>query len=80
MEVLRLHRGTSGQLVTVQTIWLTGDDMVSNDVTVNAPISPVDVEATPARDLAEVLSEVRADARALAGDYLVETEVPHGGE
>lgn len=52
--------------------------MFSIDLTIQTPA--VDVVETPVRDLAEVLREVRADARALAGDYLAETEVPHGGE
>ena len=54
--------------------------MFSMDVTVKSSNPTVDSAATPVRDLAEVLNEVRADARALAGDYLAETEVPHGGE
>lgn len=53
--------------------------MFSIEVTVKAQ-APADVVENPVRDLAEVLNEVRADARALAGDYLAETEVPHGGE
>jgi hypothetical protein len=54
--------------------------MFSMDLTVKTQTPPADVAEAPVRDLAEVLSEVRADARALAGDYLAETEVPHGGE
>lgn len=54
--------------------------MFSIEVTVKTPNPSVDIAEAPVRDLAEVLSEVRADARALAGDYLAETEVPHGGE
>ena len=53
--------------------------MFSIEVTVKGP-APADVVENPVRDLAGVLNEVRADARALAGDYLAETEGPHGGE
>ena len=52
--------------------------MFSIDVTVKSQNPPADV--TEVRDLAEVLNEVRVDACALGGDYLAETEVPHGGE
>lgn len=37
-------------------------------------------EATPVRDLFEVLNSIRIDAAASAPRYLKETEVPYGGE
>jgi hypothetical protein len=38
------------------------------------------LEATPVRDLFEVLSSIRTDAAANAPQYLNETKVPYGGE
>jgi hypothetical protein len=53
--------------------------MYSIDLNVKTQDPPADME-TPVRELSEVLSQIRSDARALAADYLAETEVPHGGE
>lgn len=63
-------------------IWPAGDGMIRNDVSVNErQLAPADAaETTPARDLDQVLLDVRNDAGAGAPKYLTETEVPYGGE
>ena len=56
--------------------------MVRKDVSINEQqLAPADAaETAPARDLEQVLFEVRNDAAVAAPKYLTETEVPYGGE
>jgi hypothetical protein len=63
-------------------IWPAGDGMVRKDVSVNErQLASADAaETAPARDLDQVLLDVRNDAAAAAPKYLTETEVPYGGE
>lgn len=56
--------------------------MVRNEVSVNErQLAPKDAaETVPARDLEQAIADVRNDAAAAATKYLIETEVPYGGE